>query len=236
VTDAEEPTPAALADEHPPRPARWKLTLVIGAIIGIQAVNYIASASVAYLVNEHPLWLVLMQPTTRNLLFVSDKIFWITFFVITILRRQVPHPLWFLIGRWYGEPGLRWVSKRFPEVHSLLQQVEGAFPRWGWLVCILYPHPAVCALAGASKMRFVPFLVYTFIGIIGFVSLAYFVGDWLTPVTHPILDFSKEYVIPLTALTVALTAFAIWRAFRADKLESIGEMERELDEEAKKEH
>lgn len=227
-----EPSETSAAAKVPrERPAKWKVTLVVTGIVVIQIANYIASASLAVLVNEHPLWLVLMQPTTKNLLLVTGKIWIVTFLVVAILRRQVPHILWFFIGRWYGQAGLDWVSKRFPDFGQLISQIEDAFPKWGPLICALYPHPVVCAMAGASKMRFVPFLIYTFAGIILFVSMARIFGDWLKPVTDPLLNFSQEYVVPLTILTVAITAYMVWKAMRAHKLESVETIERELEEE-----
>src|SRR5689334_6552563 len=81
VTDPEPPVPDKDAGQiQPTRPARWKLTLVVSGILVIQIANWIASASFFALIDKHPLWLVLLQPTTKNLLVVAEHISLVTFF------------------------------------------------------------------------------------------------------------------------------------------------------------
>lgn len=224
--------PSVPADEPArPRPAKWKVTLVILGVIIIQIGNYIASATIGALLAHHPMYLLLLQPTTKNLLLVATQIPLVTFFVVAVLRRQVPHPLWFLIGRWYGKSGIAWVKRYSPDIAVMIEFIEEKFPRYGWLICLLYPHPAVCAMAGASNMGFIPFLIYTFIGIIGYVWASRVFGDFLSPVTHWITDFARHYMIPLTVLTVLIVVIGIWKGVRSGspKFESINQIENELE-------
>jgi membrane protein DedA with SNARE-associated domain len=230
VTDAELPT-----EEHVerPRPAKWKVSLVIGLIVLIQIGNWIASATLFSLIAHHPMWLVILQPTTKNLLLIATQIPLLLFMTVAVLRRQVPHVLWWFIGRWYGDAGLAWIKKRSPDIGSIIEVLENKFPKYGWLICLLYPHPIVCAMAGASAMRFVPFLIYTFIGIIAYVAAARAFGDFLSPVTEWITQFSRDNMIVLTVVTIAITAFMFWQSNRkgTNKIESIHRIEDELDQE-----
>jgi membrane protein DedA with SNARE-associated domain len=234
VTNAEEP-PIPDAEQSPEatKPARWKLGLVITGIVIIQIGNLIANATLFTLIAKHPLWLIFLQPTTKNLILIAGQLPFAVFFFVAVLRRQVPHVLWWQIGRWYGDAGIAWVKKKSPEIATLLQWLEEKFPKYGWLICLLYPHPAVCALAGASSMRFIPFLIFTFIGIIGYVWAAWAGADLLSPVVDPITEFSSNNFIPLTVLTVGITAFLFWQSNRNEnkKIESVHQMEEELDAE-----
>jgi membrane protein DedA with SNARE-associated domain len=234
VTNNEDPPPPAEAP-HPkrPKPDKWKVSLVIGLIVLVQIGNWIASATLFSLIAHHPMWLVILQPTTKNLLLISTQIPLVLFMIVAVLRRQVPHVLWWFIGRWYGEAGLAWIKKRSPDIGSIIEMLESKFPRYGWLICLLYPHPVVCAMAGASAMRFVPFLVYTFIGIIAYVAAARAFGDFLSPVTEWITEFSRDNMIALTVFTVAVTAFMFWQGNRkgTNKIEPIHRIEDELDQE-----
>jgi membrane protein DedA with SNARE-associated domain len=214
-----------------PRPAKWKVTLVIGGIVAIQIGNYIATATIGALLAHHPMYLLLLQPTTKNLLLVATQIPLVTFFVVAVIRRQVPHPLWFFIGRWYGKSGIAWVKRYSPDTAAILDLIEDKFPRYGWLICMIYPNPVICAMAGASEMRFIPFLIYTFTGIIGYVWASRLFGDFLSPVTHWITDFARHYTIPITILTVVIVLFGIWQGVRngSPKFESIEQIENELE-------
>lgn len=236
VTNAEEPpTPDEQPTDtvRPPRPARWKLSLVIAGIVIIQVANLIANFTLPFLIAKHPMWLVFMQPTTKNLLAIAAKLPFELFFITAVLRRQVPHILWWYIGRWYGDAGIAWIKKRSPDIGRMIEMLERKFPKYGWLICLLYPHPVVCAMAGASAMRFLPFLIYTYIGIMAFVWAAWAGSDLLSPVIDPIIRFTTDYFIPLTVVTVVLTAIMFWQSNRTgeNKIDSIHRIEEELDHE-----
>lgn len=215
------------------RPHKVVLALTFGPLVLMTIGNYVATASFFKLADDHPLWLVLLNPRTQNLVLVATKIGLLAYFASAIARRMLPHPLWFMVGRWYGDAGVRWLEKRSPDLGTMVTKLEQWFPRWGPLLCILYPHPLVCVLAGASEMRFGWFFLYNLVGIVAFVTVARLFGDLFKPVTEGITDFGGRYWIPLTVLTVAMALWGIWRseADGTSTIEGIGEIEEQLEAE-----
>ena len=85
-------------------------------------------------------------------------------------------------------------------------------------------------MAGASKMRFWTFNIFSLIGVVFFTTVARVSGDALSPVTGGVANFGDRYKIPLTAITVAFVAFSLYSSNKkgTSKVESIDTMEREL--------
>jgi membrane protein DedA with SNARE-associated domain len=243
VDDPSKPEPAEPSDPATPAistgafkgadsagPNRLLLGLVLCTLVVLTAGNYISTAILFTLIKHHPAWLIGLNPTTRNLILVSNEMSAVSYFVLAVVRRMFPHPLWFLIGRWYGNAGIKWVEKRSPDIGAMVSTLERYFPRFGWLICIIYPHPLVCTMAGASAMSFLAFTVYTLLGVIGFVWLSRVFGDFLHPVTNSIANFGSHYWIPLTVLSVLVVIIGFFAGEKGgrSKIESIGQIEAEL--------
>jgi membrane protein DedA with SNARE-associated domain len=214
------------------RPGRAILTLAFTPLVLITVGNYVATAFLPSLIANHPAWLIGLDPRTRNLVLVATKLSLQTYFLLAVVRRMIPHPLWFMVGRWYGDAGVRWIEKRSPDIGALVATLERWFPRFGWLICLLYPHPLVCVLAGASSMSFLAFMLYTLVGVIFFVWTSRVFGDILHGPVSAITNFASDYKWPLTALSIILVLGYFFMGDRSNKLESVSRMEDELEEEA----
>lgn len=231
VESPERKVPDEPATPHHARPPRFWLWFVLTLIAVIYVANWVATVSISGLMKEHPTVLILLNPITRNLLLVADRIDWVAFFVIATVRRMVPHPAWFMIGRWYGKRGIDWVGKKSPDIGQYITSIEKHFPRFGWLIVALYPHPLICAMAGASKMKFWTFFWWCAAGIVFWVGIAFAFGDVLTPVTHPIVNFADRWKWWIIPGTFALMALSYFLNDQAQKWESVGHMERDLEAE-----
>ncbi len=228
------PTTQPSTDAPRKGPPRWALLSVLGLIAGIAIANWIAAVTLSGLLKDHPVLLMMLNPITRNLLLVADRIDPFLFFTLAFIRRMVPHPAWFLIGRWYGERGIAWVKKHSPDIAMMIEWIEERFPRFGWLFCVLYPHPAVCAMAGTSRMTMKAFLIWCSVGIIGFVTAAYFLGDWASPITTPLVNFADRYKWPIMGISLVLmvVSYKLNAAEGRGQFESIDQMEAELEGDA----
>lgn len=220
-------------DSSTTKPKRWQLILVLSLIFAIFVANNVATLTMSGLMKQHPTWLILLNPITRNLLFVAPQVDWLPYFLLAVPRRMLPHPLWFFIGRWYGQKGIDWVTKRSPDIGAMFEWLERHFPAFGWLICLVFPHPLVCTMAGASKMKFTRFFGYCLAGIMFFVSVAYFLGDWLSPLTKPVVNFADHNKWPIIAITLVLMVASYFlnrQQGRPSKFESVEKMERELED------
>ena len=76
------------------------------------AIGTVANALTPWLLKNHPLWLVALEARNRNLLATASRVDVVPFVVFAVVRRMVSDPLFFLLGRLYGDRALRWAERR----------------------------------------------------------------------------------------------------------------------------
>ena len=91
--------------------------------------NYAGGAFFPTLVNDHPLLLIILSPSNRNFVFVADQIDPVSYFVVGTLRLLAPDPLFFLLGRWYGDAAITWMERRTPTYGQLMRTLERWFAK-----------------------------------------------------------------------------------------------------------
>src|SRR5215210_2038139 len=98
--------------EQAPPIDRRKLGLLLGPALVFVVLSYVGTALAPTLLTHHPLWLLAIDSRTRHLVLVAAKsvdVEW--FFVIGLMRLIASDPLFYLLGREYGEVALRWTEE-----------------------------------------------------------------------------------------------------------------------------
>ena len=136
-----------------PPPCRLSTLLgIIGVLIVASNVGTILSAT---LVNDHPVALIALSARIRHLLLaVAAGIDPVPYFLVGFVRLLVPAVAFYLLGRWYGDVGLRWLETPGRRAcPRRIRWVEKAFVRVKEPIVMLMPGSnLVCLLAGTSKM------------------------------------------------------------------------------------
>jgi hypothetical protein len=94
------------------------------------------------------------------------------------------------------------------------------------------PNNYICLFAGAAGMPLVAFFVVNISGTITRLYLLRVVGDIFEGPIQSVLDFIKDYRIPLLIITVAIVLVSVWNEHRLGKGEitSLTHLEEELEE------
>jgi membrane protein DedA with SNARE-associated domain len=215
-----------------PQPSRRTLALIVGPILVVVVAGYVGNAIHPTLLNNHPLWLVAMEPRNRYLLLVADKVDFVPFLVVATLRRLASDPLFYLLGYLYGESGVRWMEKRFGDSGALVRATERGFAKAAPALVFFFPGLIVCVLAGATGMSPLVFAALNLAGTLTMVTVLYQLADVLEPVLSPINNFYKSNGKVLTVLAIVLTVWWFWDQRRRGKseLQSISTIEKELEE------
>ncbi|MDP9070994.1 MAG: hypothetical protein M3N68_06875 [Actinomycetota bacterium] len=215
-----------------PRPGRRTLALIVGPILVVIVVGTIGNAIHPSLVNNHPLWLVAMEPRNRYLLLVAEKVSFVPFLVVATVRRLVSDPLFYLLGYLYGDSGVRWIERKMGEGGSVVRTMERGFSRAAPAMVFLFPGAIVCVLAGATGMSPVLFLALNVAGTLTVVSLVYRFAEFLDGPLGAVNRFYANNGRTLTVISVVLTLYWLWDQRRRGKseLQSISTIEKELDE------
>ncbi len=201
------------------------MPLVVLVICG-----YLSTALLGALVDHHPLWLIALSSSNRNLVLASGSAGWFGYYLVGTLRLLAPDPLFYLLGWWYGDAAIHWMERKSPTYGQLFRSLEGLFAKAGYPLVFLASNNPICLLAGASAMPVVPFLVVDVAGTIARLALIRAVGDVFSSPLDAVRGFIADHRIPVIAVSVLLVGFTIWSERRRGQgqAESLVHLEEDL--------
>ncbi len=237
ATDPDADNPVE-GHSHPPpldapvrhRPSRRTLTLLIAPIVALIIVSNIGDALATTLATTHPLTLLMLNSRNRNLVLVTNQLDALSYYSIATLRLLLSDPLFFLLGYWYGESAVQWMERRTRTFGSTMRQMEGWFGRAGLVLVLVAPNNIVCLLAGAAGMRLSAFFAANVAGTLVRLYLIRRVGEAFDAPIQSLLDFLRDYRIPLLVLSVVIVAAStLWEMRRGEgELEAVLHLDDEL--------
>ena len=205
------------------------LTVLVALLVVFWATGIAATAASSWLLAEHPLLLVALEPRNRNLLLATSLVDdAIPFVVLASFRRVASDPVYFALGHLYGDRAVAWVERRAGGGVRLL---ERAFRRASWPLVFLFPGILVCVLAGATGMRTRTFLALNLTGtVLTVIALRLFAHE-LEPVIDPVVDFNERNQGRITiVLVVAVVAWLLWQRRRGSgELDAVQDLVREVE-------
>ncbi|CAN5735868.1 hypothetical protein BH10ACT1_BH10ACT1_00780 [soil metagenome] len=230
MDEAPLPLPEAVADPPAGAPRTYagppnKATrnAVIGTLIALVVAGYVSAGLLSFLLSEHPLVFIGLSSTNRNLALASGDLAAWSFYLVAFLRLLAPDPLFFLLGRWYGDGAIRWMERKSPSYGQLMRQLEKWFEKARYVMVVVAPNNPVCLFAGASTMTWSSFLVANVIGTIGRLVLIRAFSSVFEDLLGPVRSFISDYQKPLLVVSVVLVGVSIWSERRAGR-SSIGDL------------
>jgi membrane protein DedA with SNARE-associated domain len=204
------------------------ITPIIILVIG----NYAGGALFPSLVNDHPLLLIILSPSNRNFVFVANRIDPTAYYVVGTLRLLAPDPLFFLLGRWYGDAAITWMERRTPTYGQMMRTLERWFSKARMPLVAVVPNNPVCLLAGAAGMAVAVFAVLDVVGTIGRLVLLKITGKLLANPIGWLLDLIAQYRLPLLAVSFTIVGVTVFREWRAgtSPIEQLLDLEDSIDE------
>lgn len=218
-------TPAAGPGQEarPGPPSALARNATIGVLVALVVAANLGNVLFASLVNDHPLTLIAMNPSNRNLALASANLDALAFYGVGMLRLLLPDPLFFLLGRWYGDAAIRWMERKAPTYGELLRQLEHWFGKARYVVVAIAPNNPVCLFAGAAGMSVVGFAVANVVGTAVRLVLIRAFSSVFEDLLGSVRGFIGDYRWPITALSVVLVAFTIWNDRRGGR-DGIGDL------------
>lgn len=250
------PESPALADETPPpdddppgpshhRPSRLKLALVVGPLIVLVVAAQLGDALTPQLVDTHPLTLLALNARNRILVLTTGQLDWWSYYSVGTLRLLASDPLFYLLGWWYGDAAVLWMERRTRTFGAMVRKGQEWFGKAAAPLVLIAPNNFICLFAGSAGMRPAVFLTLNVVGTIGRLFLIRWLGDVFSSPIDWLLDFIREYRLPLTVLSVSFVGFTIWQETRKGETEveallhleeELEEAEEELEHEHEREH
>ena len=227
------PADGAAGDATPAPPySRRSLYLVLFPIVVLTVLSYIGDALAPTLVNSHPVWLILLNARKRYLVLASPHIDVVTFVIVGVGRQLLSDPLYYFIGRRYGDAGVRWLERKLGDGAAGVTMFEGWFKKAAYPMVAIAPNPIICVLAGASKMKTSVFVALNLAGTIVTIALLRKFGDAFSSPLEDVLGFLRRYQWQFTIASIALVALQLVLARRSGNsdLESVSTLERQLEQ------
>lgn len=226
---------------HPPpldapvrrRLGRHRLTLLIAPIVVLTIASNVGDALATTLAPTRPLLLVLLNARNRNLILVTNDLGWVAFYFVATFRLLISDPLFFLLGRWYGEAALEWMERRTRTWGETLRRVERWFAKATYPIVFVAPNNVFCLMAGAAGMSVTGFFLVNLAGTVARLYLIRRLGETFEAPIDSVLDFLTEYRIPLLVLSVVLVAAtSLWELRRGDsELDAVLHLDDDLEPE-----
>jgi membrane protein DedA with SNARE-associated domain len=217
-----------------PKPNRKRLRILLGLIVALTVANTVGDIIGAGLVKTHPLWLITLNSRKRWILLVVPHTDLVPFFIVAVARQLLSDPLYYAIGRWYGDAGARWLERKLGEGGSFISWLESGFAKAAWPMVVVFPNPIICMLAGASGMPPVLFAALNIGGTIAAIAIFRTFGDVFGGPITAVTGFLNDYRLPIIAVSFVLFGVnaALNRKKGTSEIESVSALERELEEEA----
>jgi membrane protein DedA with SNARE-associated domain len=213
------------------RARRRKLTILLIPIVAFSVAGTVVNIFSPGLIKDHPLVVVFFNPINRYLVLAVTRVKVWEFFAVGFIRLVLTDPLYFLLGRWFGDGALDWIENKTGN-SGTVPFIKKWFGRAGPQFVFLAPNAYVCLLAGASGMNVAMFIGLNATGTIGRLILIKATGDVFEPILRPVVNFLDKYRWQFIVLSVAL--FALQAAMnrkrgKTSEVESVGKMADELE-------
>lgn len=190
-----------------------KIVTLVVVLVALWVAQTYARSTLLVLSRDHPLVLVALDAKAHNLVLVADRIPTEILVALGTLSRFVDHFLYYLLGRWMGEPAFAVVRQQSGRAARVVRRAEKAFARAGNLAVFALSNRPVSVLAGAALMSPARFICLHLPGTLLRVWVAVLFAKSSSHVLRPWLTTIEDNANTLTVFTVAATG--IWIGFLA---------------------
>ena len=157
----------------------------------------------------------------------SGRLSFVAVFVVALVAAAIADVTWYVAGRIYGNRVMRMLCRISLTPDSCVSQTQERFERWGLnslLIAKFVPGISLLAppLAGATRIRWLPFLVFNTIGGALWVIAGMGGGMLLGSQVERLLAYLERYgsiaVFVIVAIVVGYVAFKWWERQRFYKM------------------
>ncbi len=232
----DDPSDAAASPPRPGPPSIRARNVVVGACISLFVISIVGDSFLSVLYDRQPELFIALNSRNRNLVLAKPYLEWWAFFGIGAARLLLSDPLFFVLGRWYGDAGIRWLEKRSATYGPMARTAEKWFGKASYPLILIAPNNYICLFAGASGMPVPVFAALNVVGTFGRLALLWFVTDSVSEPLDWVRELISENRLPFFVLSVALVGLSLFLDRRAgggevDGLLHMDEEIREMEQE-----
>jgi membrane protein DedA with SNARE-associated domain len=160
---------------------------------------------------------VLLNARSRILVLTTNQLDAVSYYLAAGGRLLASDPLFYLLGRWYGDAMIVWVEKRSKTFGEQIRLYERAFAKAAYPLVFIMPNPYICLFAGASGMKVRSFFTLNIAGTVARLYLIRRLGEAFDEPIQSVLRLFANYRLPLFVISTALVVFIVWNDRRQGK-------------------
>ncbi|MGQ0824248.1 MAG: hypothetical protein ACT4OX_04300 [Actinomycetota bacterium] len=193
--------------------------------------GWIGDAFFATLLEDAPLLLLVCSPKLRNLVLVGPETAVVPYVLVAAGRLLISDPLFYLFGKRYGDVAIRWMERQLGPGAAPVLWFERMFRKAGYVMIAVLPNNWICLMAGATGIKWIPFIVVNVAGTIVRISLIRGLSDKFSDAILDFNDWIGANRLWITGITVAIVALTIANSMRRGKhpIETPEELAEELE-------
>src|SRR5436190_1951281 len=130
------------------RLGKGTLRLIIGAIVVLVIGGMIGDALAPTMVDQHPLWLIMLNARSRNLVLVVNQVDAVPYYLVGTFRLLLSDPLFYILGYYYGDTAIKWMEHRAPTYGRFMRNAERWFGIAAYPLVFFAPNNYICLFAG----------------------------------------------------------------------------------------
>jgi membrane protein DedA with SNARE-associated domain len=199
------------------RPSRHRPLLVVVPLVALIVASYLGDALTTTWADRHPLLLTLLNARSRILLLTTNQLDPWSYYLAAGARLLAADPLFYLLGRWYGDAMVSWLERRSQTFGEQVRLYERAFAKAAYPLVVVAPNTYVCLFAGAAGMSLRVFFTLNIAGTLIRLYLLRRLGQAFHEPIDSVLEFFGRYRLPLFILSVGLIVFIVWNDRRQGK-------------------
>lgn len=207
------PAPAPTRPSGPPSPLARNV--VVGSAIGFFVLALAGDTLLLPNFDRYPELFIAANSRNRNLVLAKPELAWWAFFGIATVRLLASDPLFFLIGRWYGDAGVRWIEKRSATYGPIARRAEKWFGKASYPLILIAPNNYVCLFAGAGGMAVPVFVALNVVGTVARLTVLWFVTDSVSEPLDVLRGLITENRTLVFGISLGLLALSLWSDRRA---------------------
>ena len=208
---------------------RIPLPWLITPIVVLSVAGTLGDIMGPRLIDDHPLWMMFLNPRTRWLLLASPQVAAVPFFAIGFLRLVLTDPIFYVLGLQYGDGALRWAEEKMGDGGRFIRTVKRWFAKAGPLIILIAPSGYLCLFAGFSRMPVRVFATMNIVGTVGRLILFRIAGEAFRDELLDVVGWISRNQKWLIALSFGVVALQSMRARSRGALESPAEIEAEIE-------
>ncbi len=197
-------------------PSGWPLRFLIAAAVGAYLLALLGEILLSQVVDRNPILLVALNPTNKNLILVNGdeyRIDALPYYLVGFFRHLATDPIYFLLGFWFGETAIKWVTKASKSFGKLIEESEATLLSLTYVLVFLSPVSLICALAGAIGMKFWRFAALNAAGTIFSLVSIRWVGNQFGGGIDNVVGFISQYRWWVLGASLTYVGYVLFRDF-----------------------